>query len=227
MGGGGFSMEPDNPLLDNYVLGLIDRAHPRVCFLPTASGDDPAYIVRFYEAFASRDCRATHLPLFNRRHEDLRVLLLDQDVIYVGGGNTANMLAIWRVHGVDQVLREAWQAGVVLCGVSAGAVCWFETGITDSFGPTLRPLPAGLGFMAGSYCAHYDGEPQRRPVYRQSVAGGMIPGIAADDGAAVHYQDTTLAAIVASRPAARAYRLERSPDGTGVTETPLPTRFLG
>jgi peptidase E len=133
MGGGGFSMEPDNPLLDDYILSLASTDRPRICFLPTASGDDPTYIVNFYTAFAGR-ADASHLPLFSRRGEDAQAFLLDQDVIYVGGGNTENMLAIWRVHGVDRALRAAWDAGIVLAGLSAGSLCWFETGTTDSFG---------------------------------------------------------------------------------------------
>ncbi len=226
LGGGGFSMEPDNPLLDDYILGLTGRARPRVCFVPTASGDADGYVARFYRAFARRGCLATHLPLFQREAADLRAVILDQDAVYVGGGNTVNMLAIWRAHGLDRVLREAWEAGVVLCGISAGALCWFEAGITDSFGPDLAPLRDGLAFLPGSHCPHYDGEPRRRPTYHRCVAEGLPAGVAADDGCALHFEGTTLVDVVASRPAARAYRVERS-DRDGVTETPLPARFLG
>jgi len=145
----------------------------------------------------------------------------------VGGGNTANMLAIWRVHGVDQALRAAWEAGVVLCGLSAGSLCWFESGVTDSFGLPLTPLHGALGFLPGSHCPHYDGEPGRRPTYQRCVAAGLLPpGMAADDGCALHFQDTQLTAVVASRPTAQAYRVERDPDGSA-TETPLPARYLG
>jgi dipeptidase E len=226
LGGGGFSMEADNPLLDDYILSLTGRAHPRGCFVPTASGDDDDYVAQFYHAFTRRDCRTSHVPLFQREVADLRAVILDQDVVYVGGGNTANLLAIWRVHGLDRVLREAWEAGVVLCGISAGALCWFEAGITDSFGPTLAPLHDGLAFLPGSHCPHYDGEPQRRPTYHRCVAEGLPAGVAADDGCALHFRETTLAVVVASRPRAQAYRVERS-DGGDVTEMPLPTRFLG
>ena len=227
LGGGGFSMEPDNPLLDDYILGLAGRDQPRVCFVPTASGDQDSYVVQFYRAFARRGCRATHLPLFQRQITDLRGFIMEHDVVYVGGGNTANLLAVWRTHGLDQVLREAWASGVILCGISAGALCWFEAGVTDSFGPTLMPLHNGLGLLPGSCCPHYDGEPQRRPVYQRSVAEGMPGGLAADDGCGLHFRDTTLAEVVASRPAARAYRVDRSGADGGVTETPLPARFLG
>jgi peptidase E len=219
-------MEPDNPLLDDYVLRLTRRVRPKVCFIPTATGDNDGYAVNFYRAFAGRGCVASHLTLFHRQLEDLRAHVLAQDVIYVGGGNTANMLAIWRVHGLDAVLREAWEAGAILCGISAGALCWFEAGITDSFGPTLQPLHNALGFIRGSFCPHYDGEPKRRPAYQRFVAEGLPGGIAADDGCALHYEGTTLKEIVASRPQAHAYRVERNAEGIA-TETPLPARYLG
>src|SRR5438093_77125 len=126
MGGGGFSMEPRNPRLDKWLLSLSRRSRPRVLFIPTASGDAEDYIRRFYGAFERYSCRPAHLPLFNRRAVDLHKLVASQDLIYVGGGNTANLLAVWRVHGLDRALREAWREGVVLCGLSAGAICWFE-----------------------------------------------------------------------------------------------------
>lgn len=228
MGGGGFSMEPDNPLLDDFVLGLAGErpngARPRVCFLPTASGDAPIYVRDFYDAFAPR-ADASWLPLFVRDRRDLRSYLLAQDVIYVGGGNTQNMLAIWRLHGVDAILREAWEGGIVLAGLSAGSLCWFECGVTDSFGPDLAPLNDGLGFLPGSHCPHYDGEALRRPGYQGLVADGLAGGYAADDGAALHFVGTELAEVVTSRPAAGAYRVE-AVDGR-VVETRLPGRYLG
>ena len=229
MGGGGFSMEPDNPLLDDHVLELAraerGQQRPRVCFLATASGDSPAYIASFYAAFAQR-AEARHLALFIRTVDDIESFLLDQDVIYVGGGNTENMLAIWRVHGVDRILGQAWESGVVLTGISAGSLCWFETGSTDSFGG-LAPLSRGLGFLAGSHSPHYDGEEPRRPLYQRLVADGTLPaGYAADDRAALVFHGTELAEVVASRPDARAYRVERGPTGAAI-ETELPTRYLG
>jgi dipeptidase E len=230
MGGGGFSMEPENPLLDDHILQLARanrlRDRPRVCFLATASGDSPSYIASFYAAFARRS-EASHLPLFDRTVDDIEEFLLDQDVIYVGGGNTENMLAIWRVHGVDHALRAAWESGVVMTGLSAGSLCWFETGTTDSFGPGLAALSGGLGFLPGSHVPHYDGEENRRPVYHRLIAEGTIPaGHAADDGAALVFHGTELAEVVASRPDARGYRVERGPSGDAV-ETELPTRYLG
>jgi dipeptidase E len=224
MGGGGFSKEPENPLLDDFILRLTGRDRPRICFVPTASGDADGYIARFYEAFDSSRAAATHMPLFKRDERHLRALLLSQDVIYVGGGNVANLLAVWRLHGVDAVMREAWEHGVVLCGVSAGMNCWFEACSTDSFGP-LTPLRDGLGFLQGSACPHYDGEPQRRPTFHRFVVEGSLPdGYAADDGAALHFEGTNLVEVVASRPNARAWRVA-CVDGQ-LLESPLGVRSL-
>jgi len=209
LGGGGFSMEPRNPRLDRFLLGLTKRAKPRVLFVPTASGDAADYIARFYKAYAKHPCTPSHLPLFNRDGRDLRSTILKQDMIFVGGGNTANMLAVWRLHGVDALLREAWEGGTLLCGISAGAICWFEGGITDSFGPPLRPLRDGLGILPGSFCPHYDGEPGRRPAYHRATKSGALPsGYAADDSVGVLFEGTTFAGAFASRPHVRAYRVE-------------------
>src|SRR4051812_28271432 len=206
MGGGGFSMEPNNPLLDNFILSLARRRTPRVGFLCPMDSDN--YYFRFYKAFTPRDCRPAHLALFNREVKDLRKFLLEQDVIYVGGGNTANMLAVWRVHGVDKLLREAWRRGAVMCGLSAGMICWFESSCTDSFGP-LAALNDGLGIIKGSACPHYDGEAKRRPTYHDLIRRRVLPaGYAADDGAALHFVGAKLAEVVTSRPNARAYRVE-------------------
>jgi peptidase E len=225
MGGGGFT-----PLLDDHILALArsasGRDRPRVCFVGTASGDSPAYIANFYDAYARRS-EACHLALFDRTVDDVQAFLDDQDVIYVGGGNTENMLAVWRVHGVDRALRRGWQAGTIMTGQSAGSLCWFETGTTDSFGTRLAALSGGLGFVPGSHAPHYDGETTRRPHYQRLVAEGVLPaGHAADDGAALVFHGTELAEVVASRPAARAYRVAPGPGGTAI-ETVLPTRYLG
>lgn len=141
----------ESPLLDDYVLGLARAARPRICFVPTASGDNENYIVRFYRRFASAECSPCHLELFRRTVADLDAFALEQDIIYVGGGNTANMLAVWRLHGFDVAIAKALAAGTVLAGVSAGAICWFQTGVTDSFGNHLSAIE-GLGFIAGSGC---------------------------------------------------------------------------
>jgi peptidase E len=226
MGGGGFSEEPDNPLLDRYVLSLARRERPRVCFVATASGDSEGYVARFYRAFAEHDCRPADLGLFDRLVGDLRRFVLEQDVVYVGGGNTASLLAVWRTHGLDSILREALDAGAVLCGVSAGMNCWFQASTTDSFGPELAALHDGLGFVAASACPHYDNEAQRRPLYHRLVADGFPAGYAADEGAALHFDSAgALVEAVASREGASAYRVERGPGGAAV-EQPLPTRYL-
>lgn len=230
MGGGGFSMEPDNPLLDDYILSLAPRQPARVCFLPTASGDSPAYVARFYRAFSGR-CVPTDLTLVDsalpRRPANsagLAELVREQDVFYVGGGNTAHLLALWRVHGLDRLLREAWQAGAVLAGVSAGMNCWFEASITDGFG-ALAPLRDGLGLLAGSACPHYDGEAQRRPTFHEAIAAGLSAGYAADDGAALHFVGTELAGVLSSRAKAQAYRVSLV-EGA-VREEALGPRLLG
>lgn len=222
LGGGGFSMEPDNLTLDRYVLAQARTAEPAVAFVPTASGDADPYIVEFYKAFTGLHCRPSHLSFF-RRTPDLRAYLLAQDVIYVGGGNTKSMLAIWREWGLPDLLQEAWAAGIVLAGVSAGAICWFEQGVTDSFADRLRPLSC-LGFLPGSCCPHYDGEAERRPTYHQLLQTGEIAaGFAIDDGAAIHFVNREVRGVVASRPGATAYRVQLQ-DGKAHEDT-LPVDY--
>lgn len=224
LGGGGFSMEPDNPALDDHLLSLAGTPRPRVLFVPTASGDSADYIARFRAAFPPERAAASVLTFFERTVEDLRALVLAQHIVYVGGGSTANLLAVWRVHGLDAVLREAYAAGVILAGISAGMNCWFAASVTDSFGPRLEGLRDGLGLLPFSACPHYDGEPQRRPTYRRLVAEGFPGGHAADDGAALVFIDGALAEVVASRAGASGYRVERV-EGV-VRETRLPARLV-
>ena len=208
IGGGGFGRDPYDPRLDDYLLSLVDSNRPRIALLPQATAESKDYIVRFFQAYSLR-AEATWISLFNREIQDLRSALLSQDLIFVGGGNTANMLAIWRVHGVDEILRQAWNEGIILCGVSAGAICWFESSVTDSFGRQLGPLKDGLSLLPGSFCPHYDGEERRRPVYRDLVATQVLPsGYAADDGVAVRFAGTELAETVSISSAGRAWRVE-------------------
>jgi peptidase E len=210
------------PALITHALSLSGAATPRVCVLNTANGDDPVSYQKFYAILSQNGARVSHLQLFTMPNvDDPEDLLLSQDVIFVGGGSVANMLAVWRVHGVDRIMRRAWESGVILAGVSAGAICWFEGGTTDSFGPVLRPFTAGLGLLAGSYCPHYDSEPTRRPTYQSLVAGGTLAaGVACDDGAAAHFTDSGFTAIVSARDGATGYLVE--PDGNGgSTERPL------
>jgi dipeptidase E len=216
--GGAGSTEAETRRLIAHVVGLAGKPAPKVCFVPTAVGDDDSSVLRFY-GLLPEEARSSYLPFFPWPPEDLRGFTLEQDVIFVNGGNTANMLAIWRVHGFDQILLEAWEAGVVLTGWSAGMICWFEAGVTDSFGPQLDGMRDGLGFLPGSACPHYDGEELRRPVYTKLVAEGFPPGVAADDGVGIHYAGTELAGVVGVRESARAYRV--GPDG----EAPLEAAF--
>jgi peptidase E len=204
LGGGGDTPE-QTQLLYDYVLALTGKDRPRLLFVPTAVGDRDDDIVMFYERFARR-AELSHLKMFPWPPAHMRELILSQDAIGVSGGNTANMLAIWKVHGIDVLMREAWEQGVILWGASAGMICWFEHGITDSFGPELAAMDC-LGFLPGSACPHYDGEAQRRPRYRELVDGGLAEGIAADDGVAVHYVGTEIAEIVTCRPGTAAYRV--------------------
>ena len=227
-GGGGFQMPPSAPALDRFVVELArersGRERPRVCFIPTAGADDPGDIVRFYAAYSPM-AEPRHLALFSRTVDDIGAFLMDHDAIHVGGGNTANMLAIWRRHGVDRAVVAAWKAGLVMAGMSAGAICWFEGSTTDSFGPVLQPLRDGLGVLSGSFIPHYGGEAQRRPLFQKLVAEGTLPaGYGVDDGAALVFRGTTLTEVVSARPGAAAYRVER--DATGVIETPLESRRL-
>ncbi|MEE2829152.1 MAG: peptidase E [Myxococcota bacterium] len=224
LGGGGFSMEPENLALDRWLLSLTGKKHPQVLFLPTASGDSDNYVQRFFTVYTTLECRPAWLPLFRRTGDDVRATIADADLVFVGGGNTANMLAIWRTHGVDLALREAWENGTVMAGLSAGAICWFEQGSTDSFGPGLAPMDC-LGWLPGSFCPHYDGEAARRPRFHGMVAGGVLaPGIAADDGCAVLYRGTQRVEVVTSRKDAAAYEVTLL--GGDATERRLEARQL-
>ncbi len=247
MGGGGFTMEPQNPLLDDFVLSLgFERSRarapgsdlgaagsgsgsggpatgasaaparssptrqPHILFLPTASGDTTAQINAFHARFAGRLCVAEHLSLFRLRQlrRPLRELVLSQDVLYVGGGSMRNMLAIWRAHDLDRLLVDAWREGIVLAGISAGAMCWFEGGITRSSGPP--EALAGLELLEGSLTVHADGEPERLPVWLAAVRDGVLPGgWAVDDGVGLLFRETRLERVVSSRPGAGAQRVDQ------------------
>ena len=215
------------PRLIAHALELSGAAAPRVCVLNTANGDNQESYVRMYSMLTQHGASASHVQLFPMPSvTDPQGHLLTQDVIFVGGGSVANMLAVWRVHGLDEIMRAAWEAGIVLAGVSAGAICWFSGGTTDSFGTELRPFAAGLGMLPGTYCPHYSSEPTRRPAYHAFIAAGMLTaGLACDDGAAAHFADAELAGIVSDRPGATGYLVQ--PDGAGgVSETTLPARVL-
>jgi peptidase E len=205
--------------LEDYFLGFAQRERPRVLFVPTAAADAAEPTLNIVSQLGDR-AQVSHLPFFPWPPPDVRELVLDHDVIFVSGGNTANALAIWRVHGFDEILREAWEAGIVLTGWSAGMICWFDAGVTDSFGPQLEGMRDGLGFLPGSACPHYDGEAERRPVYTRLVREGFPPGLAADDCVALRFDGTELAEVVSAREGAGAYRV--SPQG----EEPIEARPL-
>jgi dipeptidase E len=231
-GGGGFSMEAGNPLLDDHVLALgaeragwaRDEARPRVCFVPTASGDADHYVVRFYRAFPAAVCEPSHVSLFRRDRgagidRDVAGHLLEQDLIYVGGGSVTSLLGVWRAHGLDDALAEAWRRGIVLCGLSAGSLCWFAEAISAFHGAPSRV--EGLGLLPYSNCVHLNDD-ERRSAFRDRIATGELrPGYGAEDGAALHFVGTRMAEVVASRPGVRAYRVDER------GETPLPARYLG
>jgi dipeptidase E len=226
-GGGGFSMEWGNTLLDDHVLALSGAERPRVCFLPTASGDADHYVVRFYRAFSAPRCEPSHISLFRRETGvgDPRAHLLAQDVIYVGGGSLVSLLGTWRAHGFDVLLRDAWRAGVVLCGGSAGSLCWFAHAVSAFHqGPPTRI--AGLGLLPWSNAVHYDDETGRQGAFRDAVADGFPPGFGVGDAAALHFVGTELAEVVSSRPGARAVHVWRDAAGAPA-ERELPVRYLG
>lgn len=244
MGGGGFMMEPDNPLLDAYVLELTGATKPKICFLGTASGDRKPTIEVFRHTFSKLGAEPSHLELpwipdYDGPPEvgapggtpnvpDIRAHLSAQDAIYVGGGNTRRMLAIWRYYGVDEILHDLWASGAsVLAGVSAGALCWFEAGVTDSIPGTLTPMRA-LGWLEGSFCPHYDGEAGRRPTFETLVADGDLPdGYAVDDGCALHFEGDALIRAVSSRPKATYERVHRQSEGERLLTTAVDPQYLG
>ena len=218
--GGALFADESLPLRE-FILAQARRSNPRVCFLPTAAGDHPEAVARFYRAAAQLECRPADLPLFYREVSDVQAFLAEQDVIWVAGGNTANALAVWRAHGVDSALRSAWESGCVMTGASAGMNCWFEASVTDSFSlDQLEGLRDGLGWLAGSACPHYDSEEKRRPVYTELVREGFPPGVAAEDGVGLVYEGTELVEAVSGRPDGRAWRVSRE------GEAPLEVRAL-
>jgi dipeptidase E len=205
-----------------FLVDLTGRERPRVLYIGTAMAEDPAAALRAYDQFGAL-ADMERLEFFPWPPEDLRSVVLGQDLILVGGGNSANMLAIWRVHGVDELLREALDSGVVMAGSSAGGLCWFESGVTDSFGPRLDQMRY-LGFLRGSFCPHYDDEELRRPRYHELIRDGLAAGYAADAGVGLHFIDGGLRAVVACEEGSKAYRVE--PGGGEVSETPIEARSL-
>lgn len=223
MGGGGFSMEPDNLALDKFLLSLSDKERPKVCFIGTASGDAESYIERFYQSMKTLNCEPSHLALYRGPKGSLRDFVLEKDIFYVGGGNTRNLLALWKEWNLDEYLLEAYENGTILAGISAGSICWFEQGVTDSVPGQLSSLEC-LGLLKGSNCPHYDGEAERRDAYHRLLSEGMKDGIACDDGVAAYYVDGELVEYVSSRKLASAFKVYSS-DGF-VQEDKIKPRFL-
>ena len=227
IGGAEFAMRPENEALHDYVLSFAETAtRPRICLLPTASGDPNDQIVAFHGAMERRGCEVSAISLFRLGVSpiDFAEHLLAQDVIYVTGGSMVNLLALWREHRIDQIMRTAHQRGIVLCGYSAGSMCWFEQGVSRGGGaPAAVP---GLGLLSGSNCVHYSQDPARRDAYRHFVGNGTIPaGIALDDHAAALIRHGRLVEAVRSRESSAAYRVNADDSGEGV-ETPIETRLL-
>ena len=223
IGGGGFLTDPGNPALEKYMLEQSGTDRPKVLMIATARGDDAEYIAKFHSAFGALGAITRHLPFFHRT-PDLRSVVLAHDVVYVGGGNTKSMLAVWRDWGLVGVLREAYDAGIVLGGQSAGAICWFEQGVTDSWADRLRPLDC-IGFIPGSCCPHYDGEVERRPAYHALIRQGEIaPGYAIDDGVAAHFRNGRLERVVSKKSEARAYHVSK--DASGINEQAIDAMLL-
>jgi len=223
IGGGGFLAEPRNLALEKYILDQTLTDRPHVLMIPTARGDDAGYVEKFHAAFGELGARTAHLSFFERT-PDVRALVLAQDAIFVGGGNTKSMLAVWREWGLPEILREAYDAGIVLGGQSAGAICWFEQGVTDSWADRLRPLDC-LGFLPGSCCPHYDGEIERRPAYHALVRNGdLSSGYAIEDAVAAHFSNGRLARIVSKKPGAKAYYV--SAEAGTIREAPFDVTLL-
>lgn len=221
LGGGGFSMEPENLLLDRYILKQCKKKKPKICFIGTASGDAEEYIEQFYKSFRLESCEPTHLSLFKPHTRNIKEFIMKQDIIYVGGGNTKNLMVLWREWELDVAIRQAYDQGTILAGLSAGSLCWFEEGVTDSYGSGLEPISC-MGILRGSHCPHYDGEEARRPAYQALIREGIIvSGYAADDGVGLHFIDEELHSIVSSRPNAHGYRVDKE------KETQLSTKYLG
>ncbi|WP_211750306.1 peptidase E [Paenibacillus sp. Marseille-Q4541] len=229
MGGGGFSMEPDNPLLDSYILAQSSSDKPKVCFVPTASGDADGYVKRFYAAFNEHTCIPSHLSLYAPPSQDLEDFVMDKDIIYVGGGSTRNLLTLWKEWGLDQILAKAWNQGIILAGLSAGSLCWYEEGITDSNQGGYSSIRC-LGLLPGSHSPHYDNTNQGnytyKPAYRKLIENRDLgQGIAADDGVALHYVGKKLHKIVSSRRNAFAYQVSLTDQS--VIEKRLEPYYLG
>ncbi|MGB1241664.1 MAG: Type 1 glutamine amidotransferase-like domain-containing protein [Chitinophagales bacterium] len=202
---GGFSIEPRNKRLDRYILAQVAAQTPKICFIPTASGDSKNYIKRFYNFFEKENCICSHLQLFKGNFDDLNSFLLQQDILYIGGGNTKNMLVLWKEWGIDQILRQAYQKGILLCGISAGSLCWFEQGLSDAIPNKLTTLNC-LGFIEGSNCPFFNAEVKRETYKTMLQNQQIMEGIATEMGVGLHYENEYLTKVISSRKSAKAYQ---------------------
>jgi peptidase E len=224
MGGGGFTMEPGNPWLDEYVLSQSSEENPHICFLPTASGDHSDYIRDFYDYFSTRACHPSHLALSEPHTNDFESYLLEQDIIYVGGGHTTRMLALWKNTGLDIILKKAWEQGILLAGVSAGAACWFQGALTDSAAGKLSGENC-LGFLKGSFCAHYNNPGRRSGFHRLIRTRELQNGFGVDNFAALHILDQQVQQVISSQPDVTAYTVRK--EGERTVEKPMKSIYLG
>ena len=215
IGGGGFGANPGQGIIEEYILKQTKKKNPKICFIPTATGDNEAYKVNFYSTFTNLNCCPSHLDFF-KRTPDLNDLILNQDAIFVGGGNTKSMLAVWKEWGLDKILKKAYRDGIVMSGVSAGAICWFQNGITDSWASNLKIMPC-LNFIKGTCCPHYDEEPERRPAVKKLLLSNKIKDVfAVDGGAALHIKDEKIFKSVVFRNEKSSYLV--SYDGEKINE---------
>ena len=222
IGGGNIFNEP---LLNQYILMQTHQPKPKVCFIPTASGDAQSYVDLFHQAMQRQNCVPSVLSLFRGETPDIETLILNQDAIYVGGGNTRNLMTLWKDWGLDAILRKAYDQGIVMSGVSAGSLCWFEEGVTDSIPGSLTALKT-MGWLKGSNCPHYDGEVNRRPSYHRLIKSGELgPGMAADDNVALHFIDEVFSHAVSTHPEKHAFRL--SVKAGDVKEEAIQPQYLG
>jgi len=220
LGGGSFSQQIGISPIDRYILSLSGKQYPKIAFLPTAAGDSTTYVHKFYDSFSRADCLMSHYSIFGNNHLDIRSYLLEQDIIYVGGGNTFNMLTLWKARGVDTILRECWERGIIMCGISAGSLCWFRAGNTDSFG-TMDKIEC-MSWLPFSNSPHYDTELTRRPNFYELIRTNQIPaGYGVDEGVALHFQDQNLFKVIAEKTEARAYWIEVK-NGQVVEDTIVP-----
>ncbi len=227
LGGGGFSDSPDNLLLDEYILLQTNKAKPKILFLPTAGGDHPDYTAKFYRTYKKLNCKPSHLELSRKSiaYKKLEQAVMSSDAVFAGGGSPAYLMQVWRKCGLDKIIKRAWAEGIVLSGMSAGAICWYEDGFKNPSPDVWRRIKC-LGFLEGSFCPHYDKRGELRKAYRNMVSKGRLAdGYGVEDGVALHYSGTGLKYIVSAVQGAKAFRVQKS--GFRARENELKPAYLG